>query len=216
MKKIILFLLAVLILLFCSACASTPAPESETINIEPKVAQMRTICQLATMDCYYHTVAKFTEKDAEGILWWTKDKHFWVEYSGVVTLGVDMSLVSIEVSDTLVTITLPEAKVLGCRVDSASLNKDSFYLDCNSASVTAEDEVAAFEAAEQALLEVATNDKALLASAQQQAQALLEEYIFNIGTIIGKEYAIKWIYLNSNGDIVSSNISEATTSTEPT
>ena len=82
MKRAIALLLAAMILLPFSACGKTE--KEERINMEPQVSQMKAICELAVMDCYYHNVAKFTEKDAEGALFWKKDKHFWVEYSGIV------------------------------------------------------------------------------------------------------------------------------------
>lgn len=201
MKKIIALLLSLVVLLSCSACGKKE--EEKDINMEPQVSQMKAICELSVMDCYYHNVAKFTEKDAEGALFWKKDKHFWVEYSGIVKLGVDVSQVVIEVTGTDIVITLPEAKVLGCKVNSSSLNKDSFIIDKDSAKVTAEDEIAAYEMAQSKLEETASNDKTLLANAQQRAQALLEDYIANIGNAVGKNYTIKWVYLGSGEQATS-------------
>ena len=168
------------------------------------------------MECYYHNVAKYYEKDAEkGFLGiGNKDKHFWLEYSGVVKLGIDASLVSIEVAGTKVTITIPEAKVLGCKVDSDSLSKDSFIVDKDSAEVSGEDEIKAFELAQTKLEEIAANDKTLLANAQQRAQTLLEGYIYNIGNAVGKTYTIKWIYLDADGN-PTANTSTDTSTGEP-
>ena len=39
-----------------------------------------------------------------------------------------------------------------------------------------------------------------LANAQQRAQSLLEDYVTNVGNLVGKEYTIRWIYLDENGD----------------
>lgn len=214
MKKIFVLFLAVITLLSCVACGKV---EEKPKNMEPQVSQMKAICELAVMECYYHNVAKFTEEDAEGALWWTKDKHFWVEYSGVVKLGIDVSLVNIEVTDTQITITIPEAKVLGCKVDSASLSKDSFIVDKESAEIDADDEIAAFDSAQTKLEEIASNDKALLAGAQQRAQALLEDYIYNIGNAVAKTYNIKWVYLDADGNPTgSTNIDTSSTAEEPT
>ena len=157
---------------------------------------MKAICELAVMKCYYHNVAKYTEEDAEGFFVWKKDKKFWIEYSGVVTLGVDVSQVSIEIEDNEVTITLPEAKVFGCEVDSDSLTEDSFIVAKGSASIDAADEVEALKIAQTRLAEMAPNDRTLLANARQQVQNLLEDYISNIGNAVGKEYSIKWIDVN--------------------
>lgn len=157
---------------------------------------MKAICELAVMDCYYHNVAKFKDEDAAGILFWQKDKHFWIEYSGVVSLGIDASQVALEVDDTLVTITIPEAKVLRCQVNSNELSEDSYIVAKDSARISAKDEVAAFAQAQADLEETAASDTALLSSAQQRAQDLLEEYVQNIGEAVGKDYTIQWVYLD--------------------
>lgn len=194
-------LISAVLTLSLAACSDTePAP----VDMEPKTSQMKAICELAVMDCYYHNVAKYELKDAEGFLWWTKDKNFWIEYSGVVTLGVDVSRVTVEVDGTKVTISIPAAEVLSCTVDSSSLTEDSFIVAQDSAAIEAEDEVYAFADAQAKLEETASQDTALLASAQQQAQQLLEDYITNIGKATGKSYSIEWIYLDENNVPVGS------------
>lgn len=197
MKKIIPLLMSLFLVFSASACKNS---EVESVEMEPDTTQMKAICELAVMDCYYHNVAKFKEENAEGFLWWQKDKHFWIEYSGVVTVGIDASLVSIDVNEEEISVTIPKAKVLTCIVDSASLSKDSFIVEKNSAQITAEDEVAAFAAAQDKLKESASNDTALLASAEQRAQSLLEDYITNIGNAVGKEYTIQWNYLKDEDE----------------
>ena len=201
MKKLTCILISAVLTLSLAACSDTePAP----VDMEPKTSQMKAICELAVMDCYYHNVAKYELKDAEGFLWWTKDKNFWIEYSGVVTLGVDVSRVTVEVDGTKVTISIPAAEVLSCTVDSSSLTEDSYIVAQDSAAIEAEDEIAAFSVAQADLEATASQDTALLASAQQQAQQLLEDYITNIGKATGKSYSIEWIYLDENNVPVGS------------
>ncbi|MEI3580958.1 MAG: DUF4230 domain-containing protein [Acutalibacteraceae bacterium] len=201
MKKLMCILISAVLTLSLAACSDTePAP----VDMEPKTSQMKAICELAVMDCYYHNVAKYELKDAEGFLWWTKDKNFWIEYSGVVTLGVDVSRVTVEVDGTKVTISIPAAEVLSCTVDSSSLTEDSYIVAQDSAAIEAEDEIAAFSVAQANLEATASQDTALLASAQQQAQQLLEDYITNIGKATGKSYSIEWIYLDENNVPVGS------------
>lgn len=201
MKKLMCILISAVLTLSLAACSDTePAP----VDMEPKTSQMKAICELAVMDCYYHNVAKYELKDAEGFLWWTKDKNLWIEYSGVVTIGIDVSRVTVEVDGTKVTISIPAAEVLSCTVDSSSLTEDSFIVAQDSAAIEAEDEVYAFADAQAKLEETASQDTALLASAQQQAQQLLEDYITNIGKATGKSYSIEWIYLDENNVPVGS------------
>ena len=193
MKKLACLLACAVLAGSFAACGGS----AEQITMEPETSQMKAICELAVMDCYYHNVAKFKEEDAAGILFWQKDKHFWIEYSGVVSLGIDASQVALEVDDTLVTITIPEAQVLRCQVDSNELSEDSYIVAKDSARISAEDEVAAFAQAQADLEETAASDTALLSSAQQRAQDLLEEYVQNIGEAVGKDYTIQWVYLDS-------------------
>ena len=188
MRKLLCVLLAALTLLACAACGG----EEAAPEIEPQVSRMRSICELAVMECYYHNVAKYKEEDAESFLFWSRDKHFWIEYSGVVELGVDASLVSMELQGDTVAITLPEARVLSCTVDSASLTEDSFIVDKSSAKVTAEDETAAFAQAQAQMEAAAAEDRVLLSSARERAQTLLEAYVKNIGAAVGREYVVRW------------------------
>ena len=155
---------------------------------------MKSICELATMKCYYHNVAKYTEENASGMLLWTKDRKFWVEYAGIVNIGIDTSKVKMEVKKDNVNITIPQAQVLDCKVDNATLTEDSFIVAKNSAKVEAEHQTAAFKEAQSKMQEAASNDTALLSNAQQRAQKLLEDYVNNIGNCIGKKYKINWTF----------------------
>lgn len=190
-KKIISIVLAAVM---CMTCISCGQKEQKTVE-EPKVSQVKAICELAVMDCYYHNVAKYFEEDASGIWLWKKDKKFWIEYSGVVRIGIDASLVQMEVKDKQVEITMPKARVMNCTVDAATLNTDSFIVSSDSAKVEAEDQTKAFREAQKKMEEEASGDSALLAAAQQRAQNLLEEYVKNVGSVTGTEYTITWKYI---------------------
>ena len=185
---------AVLLAGCCAGCG-----KAETPQMEPQVAQMQSICELATMDCYYHNVAKYFEEDAGGFLLWEKDKKFWIEYSGIVRLGVDASQVKIEIDGTDVTITMPDAQVLSSKVDETSLTEESYIVDKDSADVTAEDQTQAFAEAQRQLEEEARSDTALLTEARQRAMSLLEDYVHNIGNEMDIEYTVHWIDAPADG-----------------
>lgn len=190
-KKIVSILLVAVV---CVTCISCGKKEQKTVE-EPKVSQVKAICELAVMDCYYHNVAKYFEEDASGIWLWKKDKKFWIEYSGVVRIGIDASQVQMEVKDKQVEITMPKAKVMNCTVDAATLNSNSFIVASDSAKVEAKDQTKAFSEAQKNMETEASGDSALLATAQQRAENLLEEYVKNIGNVTGKEYTIAWKYI---------------------
>lgn len=202
-KRIITLTRLMCLLIACTLCMGGCGKKKKdddkaTIDIEavPEGSQMRAIAELATTDCYYHNVAKFTEKNATGHLWWKKDKKFWVEYSGVVTIGIDVSRLSIEVEGDKVTIYMPDAKVLDIKVDEASLTSDAFVVDSDSASIDADDQTEAFRVAQEYMRSNAENDTVLLTNARQRAEELLTEYVDNLGDAVGKKYSINWVYID--------------------
>ena len=194
------------VILIIMMCFSSMSCAKEIKNIALETSQMKSICELAVMECYYHNVAKYKEENATGILWWEKDRHFWMEYAGVVTIGVDTSLMNIEVKDENVTITIPPAKVLGCKVDETTLTEDSFIVAQNSAKVEAEHQTEAFTSAKDKLESEGKSNFTLLAAAQQRVQKLLEDYVTNIGNSVGKTYKIKWIYLEGAEELNKADV----------
>ncbi len=187
-KNILTFMIITMICLTCVSCK-----KEEKKEVKPHITQMKSICELATMECYYHNVAKYEKEDVEGILLWKKDKKFWMEYSGTVTVGIDASKLSIEVKDDIVKITMPEAEVLANEVNEEEFNEDSMVVEDGSAKVKAEDQTAALKKAQKNMVKEAKNDTVLLANAKERAKTLLEEYVNNIGNAVGKNYTIEWV-----------------------
>ena len=187
MKKIITIVLIITTLLLCVSCGK---PDIDT-KIE--VSQMKAICEFATMDCYYHIVEKYNKENAEGYWFWTKDRHFWVECSGIVTMGIDVSKLEIEIKDNQVTISIPEATVQSCIIDDETLTEDSIIVDKDSADVKAEHQNELYSKAQERLKEGAQNDKALLECARNRAKELLENYVYSIGELTGVEYKVAFV-----------------------
>ena len=118
-----------------------------------------------------------------------------MEYSGIVKIGIDISRLDLDISGQVVTITLPEAKVISCKVDDASLSEDTFYTEqtgLGAEPITAQDQTDAFAKAQQTMLEEVEKDESLLFQAQERARTLLLHYVKNIGDTIGIEYEVKW------------------------
>ena len=159
---------------------------------------MKTICQLAVLECEYHNLAKFEQKDASKFLWMTKDKRFWVEYSATAVLGIDADQVSMELQGDVVNITLPKAQVLDCNVNGDSLSKDSYIVDKDSAPVTAEDEVYAFQEAQDGLQKTVEADSDMLDLAQTRVEELLKNYVTSLAKATGTEYRVEFHYLEED------------------
>lgn len=202
MRRLCAIFLAMIIAVSLCACKNV---QTAVPKMEPQIVQMRSICELATMECYYHNVAKFFQDGGEG--WFgidKKDKHFWIEYSGIVKVGVDASLITMKIEGNQVTIAMPPAMVLDTDVDETSLSETSYIVDKESADITASDETEAVSKAQEMMESAASADKTLLDNAQQRAQMLLEDYVENVGKAMGMEYAIKWVYIDSYGELIHS------------
>ncbi len=194
MNKTSLLFLILLLLLFVSACTKQVEVDDSTLNTQDMIA----ISELAVMDCYFHNVARVSEEDAEGFLFWKKDRNFWIEYSGIVTIGFDTSLIEIQINGQLVTITLPHAEVLSSQVDQTSLTEESYYYAANSAKASAEDQTQALTAAQIQMETLAKEDQTLLSEAEYRIQKLLGDYIDNIGELSQTEYTYEFIFIEKS------------------
>lgn len=182
------------LLLLTTACGKAEAPALPL----PQEEQVKTICQLAVLECEYHNLAKFEQKDASKFLWMTKDKRFWVEYSATAVLGIDADQVSMELQGDVVNITLPRAQVLDCKVNGDSLSKDSYIVDKDSAPVTAEDEVYAFQEAQDGLQKTVEADNNMMNLAQTRVEDLLRNYVNSLAKATGTEYQVEFHYIEED------------------
>lgn len=182
------------LLLLTTACGKAEAP----VLPVPQEGQMKAICQLAVLECEYHNLAKFEQKDASKFLWMTKDKRFWVEYSATAVLGINADQVSMELQGDVVSITLPRAQVLDCKVNGDSLSKDSYIVDKASAPVTAEDEVYAFQEAQDGLQKTVEADNNMMNLAQTRVEDLLRNYVNSLAKATGTEYKVEFHYMEED------------------
>lgn len=182
------------LLLLTTACGKAEEPALPV----PQEGQMKAICQLAVLECEYHNLAKFEQKDASKFLWMTKDKRFWVEYSATTVLGIDVNQVSMELQGDVVKVTLPKAQVLDCKVNGDSLSKDSYIVDKASAPVTAEDEVYAFQEAQDGLQKTVEADGDMLNLAQTRVEDLLRNYVNSLAKATGTEYQVEFHYIEED------------------
>lgn len=182
------------LLLLTTACGKAEAP----VLPVPQEGQMKAICQLAVLECEYHNLAKFEQKDASKFLWMIKDKRFWVEYSATAVLGIDADQVSMELQGDVVSITLPRAQVLDCEVNGDSLSPDSYIVDKASAPVTAEDEVYAFQEAQDGLQKTVEADNNMMNLAQTRVEELLKNYVNSLAKATGTEYRVEFHYLKED------------------
>ena len=172
-------------------CLTGCGKETQTADF----SGVTSVCELATLKCYYHNVAK-AETEASGIFAkWLKTgyKKIWTEYSGIIEYGIDISQVTVSEPDKngVVTVTMPDAQVLNVDVDEDSLGTpltDTGFLT----SVTTEEKTTTLVGAQEAMEQQAKENTEMLSQAKARAKTLIEEYIKNVGESIGEEYTVEW------------------------
>lgn len=185
-----------LLALAVGACSLTGCAEEKK---EADFSGIAAVCELATLKCYYHNVAK-AETEASGLFKWlgTGYKKIWTEYSGIVELGIDVNKVSISSPDSngVVKVAIPEAEILNVDLDEASMSEpltDKGFFT----KITKEEETSALAEAQKNMEETARENSALLVQARERAKNVIEGYVKNVGEELGEEYTVEWISVYS-------------------
>ena len=185
----------ILCLLVISMLCLTGCADKKEEKKEADFSAIQSVCELATLKCYYHNVAK-SEKEASGLFKWlgTGYKKIWTEYSGIVELGVDVSKVSVSKpsKDGVVKVTIPDAEILSVDLDEDSMGEpltDTGFMT----KITKEEETEALAEAQNHMEETANENGNLLNQAKERAKSLIEGYVKNVGEQIGKEYTVEWV-----------------------
>lgn len=217
MKNMKLFLLLfVLMLISLWGCKGTSSDESATDKTNagetaedaaeteemkdettvPQIDKVKMICELATLECRYHNVAKSVKEAGTGLSHFgEKERIFWIEYTGIAEISFKIEDLKMRQDGTNITITLPEPQV-SCRVDSDSWTRDSYVISddqwIQKNPITADDQVQAVNEAQTVMEENIRNNSSLLNTAKLQAKELIENYIAQIGEATGVTYTISW------------------------
>ena len=162
---------------------------------KPDFSSIKSVCELSTLKCYYHNVATY-EKNAHGLLkvFGSGYKKIWIEYSGIVNLGIDINKVDISEPDTnnVITIKIPDAEVQSTSLDKSTLSEPLTDKGVFTKKTT-EEKTEALSSAQQNMKETAQKDTSLLAQAKEHAKLILQGYINNLGEEFNEEYTIKWV-----------------------
>lgn len=186
----VLLVLAIVIFFF-------PNFEKEEVQENVEFSAIDKICELATLRCYYHNVAE-DEKQPDGLYkyGWFKYgyKKFWIEYDGIVEVGIDVGEVEVSPPDEqgTIEISIPDAKILNLYPNEDSMS-EAIYEKGVFTDITTEEKSIAFAKAEATMRENAESDESILTQAKENAKKLLEQYVVNMGKQIGQEYQVKWI-----------------------
>lgn len=171
--------------------------EEDIEVVYPDEAQIQYICNLATMDCYYHNVARGVVGPGNGIQHWGEEETpFWVEYDAAVTIGIESNRVLMEMRDNVIHIYMPQATILGgVDIDPDSISTPVYRphdLWRNDVEISTEDVTEAMSDAEQVVIDEIMSDPALLNSARQQAMDIIRGYIAQLEALSGVHYEVEF------------------------
>lgn len=198
-KKLLIRNILIGILLIVIAVAILYFPElfPKETTISAEFSAVDKICELATLKCYYHNVLE-DEKQPDGLfkygLFQYGYKKFWMEYDGIVKIGVDVGEVIIDKPDEngIVRIYVPKAKILDVDVDEESMSDliaDTGVLT----TITTDDQAKAYSHAQENMRQCAETDTSVLNTAHKNAKEVLKQYVINVGKQIGQNYSVEWI-----------------------
>ncbi len=221
MKRSLLLLILTLMLM-CGLCAcagkeeaaeeaveATPTPEPTATptpiptptpvpkpNVEPDLSRIRAICELATLKCKYHNVAKGVQEPGTGLSHiGEKQRKFWMEFDGEVTISYPLDKISMKQEGSEIHIVLPQPDV-SCRLLSDSLVEGARIAEPDNPvqtnPISAEKENMAVNDAVDGMKKDVMNNSSLILSAENQAKMLIENYIRQIGKLTDVDYRIIW------------------------
>ena len=189
-----LVICVILAILFLVVTHFIPKEKKEDVV---EFSSINRICELATLRCYFHNVGE-RQVDPDRIFQYGLFKYgykkFWIEYSGIVTVGIDGNKVIIEQPDEngVVRVFVPEAEVLDIDADYESMGEPITETGMFT-SITSEEQATLFSEEQKNMKEKIAQDTATLNQARYNAKIILENYVKNIGNLIGKRLTVEWM-----------------------
>lgn len=171
----------------------TPVPKPQ---VNPDISRIRAIAELATLKCTYHNVAKGVQEAGTGLAHvGEKDREFWMEFEGEVTISYPLDKISMTQSGEEIHIILPDPNV-ECKLISDSLLNGRYVVQSDNRfqinPIKAENENKAVNDAVENMKADVMSNSSLLLSAESQAKMLIENYIRQIGKLTDVDYRIIW------------------------
>lgn len=170
-------------------------PWEKASNGDIKDQTITAIGELSTVKSYYHNVAEFNQ---EQVKWLPGPfryglKKFWIEYNGIVEVGIDLSKVVVDVpeSDGKMNIHIPDPYVISCTFDEDSITIPAFDTGVFD-KITAEDKAKAIDVAQSDMKEAAESDEVLMSNAKKRAQKVIEQFVTNLGEETGRQLSVNW------------------------
>ncbi len=164
-------------------------------------SQLGTIAELATYKNFYHNVAEYESGEKSFLR--LNYKKIWIEYSGIVQVGIDAAKVSIKKTDSsdVVVVTIPPARVLNIDFDEDSIQKRSEKGSIFS-SLSSQIDLEIFAKAQEDMEQKARQDENMLIQAQNRAKKVIGQYIQKCGEAVGRNYTIEWEEIEDDNPVI--------------
>lgn len=180
-------ILAFVLIGIWSYCAFQPDNSSKNHSY----FEIQTISELTTIQCRFHNVAIRDVK--EGFLG-AKNEYIWFEFDGIVDIGIDMNKIQISEpnEEGIIRIYLPPAQILNATPDTTSIKKPvektGWFSEFDGGN-----EVEMILDATEDMKNDANTQVMLTAQAYERAQFVLEQYVINVGKMLGEDYTVEWV-----------------------
>ena len=195
-RQLLVLVLAVDIIL-CGAFVLTKVfNRRESADQQISEPSIKRICELATLECFYHNVSDWS-RPSYGIGGYG-EKKIWIEYDGMVRVGINAGEIKISNpdKDDVITVTLPEATVLGKDWDENSckiIESDRTVLFLFTDQISSDDRLDALADAQADMVESVSKDKEVLGEARERAKKIIERNIIALGEAGGKHYKVRFV-----------------------
>ena len=176
-------------LIICCILILTGCGKNDITKLEKNLSSMELTGDLIVQKVYYHNVADYKKEAQDGFLHiFDKDRDLWVEYTGTVELGIDLTKVKVET----------KTKILTPNIEQKGKNSFKFYDSkdglLNGNELTMVDSTKAVQTAQEEMIETVKKDTQLLRTAQLRAKNLIEERIAIFSEMDESEYMLEWTY----------------------
>lgn len=169
--KVTLFLLFILFLfgIFVSGVVYGGKEKPQAVTSDLISEQLQAVQELVTVEYHYTNMGKFeNQKDFYGWQVPFTTKSFIVSYDGLIKAGVSLDAVSVEVSGSTVTVSLPTSAILSHEIDESSI--EVFDESHNIFNPIKIEDYTGFTAQEKHKIEQKAIEKGLLTAADEKAQ----------------------------------------------
>ena len=153
--------------------------EEKVVSVTILEKEIKAIGELATQQYSYTDAGSFTDsRHFKNLNIPLTKKHFVLRWDGVIKAGIDIQKVIVEVNDKdkLITIKMPEAKILSHELDANSF--ETLKEDNNIFNPITIDDVRNFDAKSKSLMEERAIESGLLDKAYENAKLVITSLVY--------------------------------------